>query len=178
YDIALSLDPGYFRFRSCAITFNLSGQYDRALNYIALDAGSEWNLLVLPEILIRQGKTAEALQLLQRSGKGSMLRACLEKRPRSEVISLAAKEETTNIPDPEPLYHMGSVEAFCGLNESALRLLEMAVHGNYCAYPAMDSDPLLAGLRTTGEFQKISAAAIDCQKKFLEHCSGVAQVAH
>jgi tetratricopeptide (TPR) repeat protein len=90
-DIALSLDPGYFRFRSCAITFNLSGQYERALNYVALDAGSEWNLLVLPEILIRQGRTAEALQSLQSSGKGSMLRACLERRPRSEVISLAAK---------------------------------------------------------------------------------------
>ena len=175
-DIALSLDPGYFGFRSCAISFDLLGEYDRALWYADLDAGSEWNMLVKAHILLRQGKNAESAKLMERTNSGSaVFRACLEKRPRSELVSLAAKEEKTAVPDPEPLYHLASTDAYCGLSEPALRLLALVVQRNYCSYPAMDIDPLFASLRHTREFQQIREKAIDCQNRFLAHRKTLAQ---
>ena len=42
-DTALGLDPGNYTFRSCAMAFFLDGEYPRATEYIALDAGSKWS---------------------------------------------------------------------------------------------------------------------------------------
>jgi hypothetical protein len=46
-------------------------------------------------------------------------------------------------------------------------MLSPAIKGGYCAYPAMDSDPFFASLRTNPEFVKLRSAAMKCQQDFL-----------
>ncbi len=50
----------------------------------------------------------------------------------------------------------------------AVRFLRRAVEQNYCAYSALQTDPLLANLRASPEFKPLLLAASDCQKKFAE----------
>ena len=56
--------------------------------------------------------------------------------------------------------------AACGEKQISFAFLRQAVAGNYCAHQALQSDPLLAGVRGDAEFHQIVQAAADCQKKF------------
>jgi hypothetical protein len=94
-----------------------------------------------------------------------MLPACIQHRPLLEIASPAANVQTSE--DPEANYLAAANLAYCGQTKEALRLLKLAVQRNYCSYPAMDSDPLFANVRTTPEFAAIRAAGIACQKRFL-----------
>jgi hypothetical protein len=58
--------------------------------------------------------------------------------------------------------------AFCGQKEIALRILRTSIGRNYCAYAALQSDPMLAKLRGTPEFDQLLSAAKQCQDKFLQ----------
>jgi len=71
--------------------------------------------------------------------------------------------------DPEPRYFVGALLAYCGQKDAAVRLLKSAIEQNYCAYIALQSDPLLVKLRGTPEFSKLLSAAKECQNKFLAH---------
>jgi hypothetical protein len=73
------------------------------------------------------------------------------------------------IRDSEPKYFAAGGFARCGYQDLALRLLRRAVEQNYCAYPAMEKDPLLASIRGTPEFAEIRQAGIACQQRFLAH---------
>src|SRR5882672_7669946 len=41
-DTALTLAPGNYQFRSCAWSFMELGRFDRARDFLQVDAGSEW----------------------------------------------------------------------------------------------------------------------------------------
>jgi len=69
--------------------------------------------------------------------------------------------------DPELLYYQGSLMAFCGNRDLALRMIAAAIQRNYCAYSALELDPLLASLRDTPEFRRLRDAATKCQQDFL-----------
>jgi serine/threonine protein kinase len=169
-DTALALDPGNYQFRSCARTFFLDGNYQRAVEYLALDAGSNYSKRNEVEILLRQSRKTEALEkvhpLTENLGM-RLVEACLEERSASEIETLSKNAQSFSVSDPEMRYATAEFEAFCGKNKAALGLLRQAVEGGYCSYPAIDSDPLLAPLRHTAEFQEIHSSAIDCQKRFL-----------
>jgi eukaryotic-like serine/threonine-protein kinase len=173
-DTALALDPGNYQFRSCARTFFLDGNYQRAVEYLALDAGSNYSKRNEVEILLRQGRKTEALEkvhpLTENLGM-RLVEACLEERSASEIETLSKNALSFAVSDPEMRYATAEFEALCGKDKAALGLLRQAVEGGYCSYPAIDSDPLLAPLRHTAEFQEIRSAAIDCQKKFLAYRS-------
>ena len=49
-DVALGLDPGNYGFRSCAFPFFEAGKAERAMDYLRLDATSEWSRNVLPAV--------------------------------------------------------------------------------------------------------------------------------
>jgi serine/threonine protein kinase len=173
-DTALALDPGNFQFRSCARTFFLDGNYQRAVEYLALDAGSNYSKRNEVEILLRQGRKTEAVEKVHSLTENLGMRlveACLEERSASEIEALSKSAQSFEVYDPELRYATAGFEAFCGKNEAALGLLRQAVRGGYCSYSAIDSDPLIASLRHTAEFQGIRSAAIDCQKKFLAYRS-------
>jgi len=174
---AISLDSGNYLFRACAFTFSQMGNPSRAMDFSQLDAGSTWANSNGMWIFVRQGKLAEARALLQKlPSDGDYTRfdtACLNRRsPESSSAELdrAVRElepSFGNNPDPENRYLFATDVAFCGQKDLALRLLKSAIDGKYCAYQALQKDPMLASLRSTPEFAQLLSAAKQCQDSFL-----------
>jgi tetratricopeptide (TPR) repeat protein len=170
-DTGFRLDPhtNTIGLRSCSIVFALRGNYRRAMDYINLNPASDFAKAMTTTTLLREGREKEALQIgpphIPQWGSYDMLPACAEHKPPSEIAALAANVQTSE--DPEANYLAAANLAYCGQTKEALRLLKLAVEGNYCSYPAMDSDPFFARMRTMPEFAAIRAAGIACQKRFL-----------
>ncbi len=168
---ALALDPGNYSFRSCAWSFVELGKTERAMDFVRLDAGSEWAAYITPSILLREGKIQEAREAVKHMPTslryhGDLLEACLGLRPAANLDRLAQEAEAKlpSEPDPETWYYQGTIFAFCGKKQAALHLLQSAVEQNYCAHDNLLSDPLLAKLRTDAAFDKILTAASACQE--------------
>ena len=170
-DRALKLDPGNYSFRSCAWAFMELGKTERAADFVRLDAGSEWAAYVMPSILLREGKVAEAREAVQRMPSTAryhrdLLESCLQLRPAADLDRMAHDAETSlpTEPDAETWYYQGSLLAYCGKKQAALHLLQSAVEQNYCAHDNLLYDPLLAKLRTDPAFDKVLTAAGKCQE--------------
>jgi hypothetical protein len=71
--------------------------------------------------------------------------------------------------DPLPKYMLAAWDSFCGQPVLAFRELRRAISQNYCAYPQMETDPLLAKIRAMPEFAEVRSLGIACQQHFLEH---------
>jgi len=171
-DAALSLDPGSYLYRSCSFTFDEMGNYGRGLEFLQLDAGSDWVSRNIVPHSIRAGNSAQAREQSEKSGDtgvATMTRACLHNAPAADVDKLAkqvAPEILAN-PDAENRYLVASAFAVCGQKDIALRLLKSSVEGKYCAYTALQNDPTLAKLRGTPEFNELLSTAKQCQSDFL-----------
>jgi DNA-binding winged helix-turn-helix (wHTH) protein/TolB-like protein len=173
-DSALNLDRGNYQFRSCSWVFARLGQPQRAMQFVRLDAGSDWAARQTAFILLGQGKVVEARQSIQRMSDTplmghDLLQACLEPQDASRLDESTWKVETAALAgvDPEPRYVFGSLLSYCGRKDAALRLLKSAIEHNYCAYQSLQSDPLLEKLRGTAEFAEVLSAAKDCRDRFL-----------
>jgi hypothetical protein len=172
---ARALDPGNFNFRSCAWAFLEMGKTDRAMDFVHLDAGSQWSNWVTPYVYLAEGNITEARQSVKNVDKASfyhrdLMAACVApQRPADMDRTVRDAESSVMIePDPEAWYHVGALMAYCGQNESALRLLKAAVQQNYCAYSALLDDPLLKGLRKETAFNEVLTAASSCQTTLKE----------
>src|SRR5713101_152108 len=173
-DTAFRLDRGNYQFRSCSWVFAQLGKPQRAMEFVRLDAGSEWAARQTAFILIGQGKLSEARQSIQRMSDAplvghDLLQVCLDPQQASQLDSAAQKIETAALAgvDAEPRYAFGTLLSYCGQKDAALRLLRSAVEHNYCAYSALQSDPLLVKLRGTPEYSQLLSAAKQCQNRFL-----------
>ncbi len=171
---ALGLDPGNYTFRSCAWAFMELGDTTRARDFVRLDAGSEWAAYVLPSILLREGKIAEAKEAVKHMPTApryhrDLLEACLQMRPPSDLDRIAQQLEANQASeaDPEILYFEGALLGYCGKKQAALDLLQSAVERNYCAYSNLVSDPLLAKLRSDPAIDKVLTSARECQDAVL-----------
>src|SRR5579863_5672011 len=168
---AIELSPGNFQFRSCAWAFMELGQTQRAMDFVRLDAGSEWAAFATSSVLLREGKLAEARESVKKMSPipqyhRDLLEACLGMRPAAESDKIIAEAETSVLaePDPEPWYEQGTIMAFCGNPAVALHMLTAAVEQNYCSYAALLSDPLLANMRSNKDFDAVLTAAHECQE--------------
>ena len=173
-DAAMRLDRGNYQFRSCSNTFMRLGEPQRAMEFIRLDAGSEYAARQTALILMGQGKLAEAKQNIQRTSGvplmgRDLIQACLDPQQTSQLERAAKKIEAAALAgvDAEPRYWVGAALSYCGQKDAALRLLRSAVEHNYCAYTALQSDPLLVKFRGTPEFSELLSAAKQCQNRFL-----------
>jgi hypothetical protein len=144
------------------------------MEYLNLDAGSEWSNATLVSVLMRQGKTAEAQQAAQKMTDnptlmGPLLRACLNDAPQTEIHRLAelVQNQLLSEQDPELKYKQGAELAACGEKQIAFVFLRKAVSQNYCAQQALLSDPLLTVVRGDAKFGQLLFAAKECQNQFL-----------
>ncbi len=167
---ARSLDPGNFSFRSCAWSFLEMGKTDRAMDFVHLDAGSEWAAWVTPYVYLAEGNVAEAHQSAKNMAKTStyhrdLMEACTAAQHPADLARIVRENEASVMMelDPEAWYHTGALMAACGQTEPALRLLKAAVQQNYCAYSALLDDPLLKDLRKETAFNEVLTAAANCQ---------------
>ena len=171
-DRALAIDSKNFNWRSCSFAFFEQGKSNRAMEYLNLDAGSEWSNAVRVTVLMRQQKTVEAQHAVEKMTENTMwmrgfLQACLAKSPATEIHRLAQFSETELLPeqDSELKYYQGAVLAACGEKQVAYDFLRKAVSENYCATEALLSDPLLVRVREDAEFRQIVQKATECQQK-------------
>ena len=163
-DAALRLDPGNYLFRSCAWAFLYMGNTARAREYMQLDAGSEWANWVTLSILLREGKVKEVREAVKKVPAlpryhRDLIEAAVGIRPTAELDRLAAEDMTSLAAgdDPEGAYEQGSLLAYAGKREAAVHMIRIAIEQNYCAYSALENDPLLSKLRATSEFAERQA---------------------
>ncbi|HTU41209.1 MAG TPA: protein kinase [Candidatus Aquilonibacter sp.] len=169
-DTALALDPGDFNFRSCAWAFLELGQADHAMDFVRLDAGSEWAEWVTPYAYLARGNLAQARIAARETPKApyyhrDLMVACTESPHPADLGKIVQDAEASvmTVPDPEAWYHVGALMAYCGQTDSAMRLLKAAVQQNYCAYSALLDDPLLQDLRKDPAFDQVLTAGSECQ---------------
>ncbi len=173
-DTALALDPGNYGLRSCAFVFFEQGKTQRAMDYLSLDAGSEWYKNVLPAVLLREGsidQAREASRHMTDNGVwfGNLLQACVGTRPSGDLPDMVSQSAVALLSqrDPEFRYYQGAILAYCGQQDMATQLIKSAIEQNYCASDALDYDPLLQKLRLTSRFTDLRKASLECQKSFL-----------
>ncbi len=172
---ARSLDPGNFNFRSCAWAFLELGQTDKAMDFVHLDAGSEWAAWVTPYVYLAAGNVAQARESAKSVAKApayhrDLLAACTQSPHPADMERIVREAEASVMtePDPESWYHVGALMAYCGQKDAALRLLRAAVQQNYCAYSALLEDPLLKDLRKETAFDEVLTAGSKCQEVLKE----------
>jgi hypothetical protein len=173
-DLALSIDPGNYNFRSCAIGFSEDGKQEKALEFLRVDTGSEFSKDNLPAVYLRMGNLQQARQALQNMTPNPLflrtfLGACLNGGSPQQLQKLAGDAEAKLLPerDPELKYIQGSILAYCGQEDVSLKFLHRAIEQNYCAASALQSDPLLTKLRANQQFPQLLSAAKACQEKFV-----------
>jgi len=173
-DTALALDRGNYQWRSCALTFMELGQLKRAMEFVHLDSGSEWAARSAAYVFLREGKLEEARRSIQKiSAKPLMSRdlvqVCRDPLQTAALDRIAHASEAAALAaiDGEPRYQIGSLLAYCGKKDVGLRLLKSAIKQNYCAYGALQTDPLLVDMRGTSGFSELLSDARQCQDRIL-----------
>jgi len=144
------------------------------MDYLRLDPNSEFGRANLPAILLRAGQIDDAEQAIKNMPDLAiwfkpLLSQCVQNGAVTQQQNIDGNTQAAllGLRDPELLYYEGSIMAFCGNRDLAVRMIGEAIHHNYCAYSALELDPLLASLRDTPEFRRLRDAATKCQQDFL-----------
>jgi eukaryotic-like serine/threonine-protein kinase len=171
---ALRLDPGNYQFRSCSSVFFSTGQYDRARDFLKLDAGSEWSNNVGAQLLLREGKKNEALDRLRQLPDSPFfhtraLETCYStpKPAGAEQLLDRTQKELFAYRDPEPKYGQAALYNSCLGNDFTARLVKSAIEGGFCAYEPLQVDAMMAEFRKSPEYPAILAQAKQCRDRFL-----------
>jgi eukaryotic-like serine/threonine-protein kinase len=172
---ALRLDPGNFQFRSCSAPFMLVGLYDRAWDFVNLDAGSEWSNNIGARLLIYQGKVAEGLDHFHKLPDSPFFEtraneACYTnpRPPGSEQLFAKMEKQMSAFHDPEPRYGQAVTFNSCLGNDFTFRMAKAAIEDGFCAYDYLQLDPRLASFRKTSpQYPVLLAAAKQCRDRFL-----------
>jgi tetratricopeptide (TPR) repeat protein len=177
-DTALSLDPRNPRFRNCGRTNSIAGRYERALQFLALDPASSHSLTNSAKTRMRQGRTQEAAELLLQANSqhwASYVTA-LEGQTLDEARVRRFVDEALSVRDGEEAYATATFLAPIGEYEAALELISGGIAQGFCAYPWVETDPLLSGLRADQQFAagfaEVREAGKACHEAFMAHVEG------
>jgi serine/threonine protein kinase len=187
---AISRDPGNPLFRSCVGPFMVLARYDRALDFIRLDSGSEWSKVMTRLLYLRMGRRSDAVaqherlapEYLRGMAPGSiygLLTRCLAGAAPDRDGRLSDEDVRTFLSireDPEPLYFWASDLVYCGYTDPAVTLLREAIRRNYCGASAIEVDSAFAALRSRTEYSELLGAARACRARFREHVSATPQM--
>ena len=167
-DAGLAADPGDFMLRSCLFTFNQLGKYERGMDFLRLDLGSQWGQENLMQVEMRKGEVAKVLDAAIKSDN-PLIKPALTNRPASEVeaAARAAVVKFEGEPDPEPRYVVAGDLLYIGKKDYALDMLKSAVAGHYCAYDGLRNDSIWTKLRGTPEFDALIGDAKKCRDDFM-----------
>jgi serine/threonine protein kinase len=175
---AYTLDSGNYLLRACSFTFSQLGDPQRAMEFVSLDAGSDFYKRNRVRILVREGKLDEAraaLKDLSADDDRTKFFAVCFARPSTSQPTFAESDRSLREaearleanPDPENRYLAATDMAYCGEKESAVRLLKSAIEGKYCSYDALQKDPMLVPIRSMPEYPQLLSEAKQCRDTFL-----------
>jgi serine/threonine protein kinase len=181
-DAAISRDPTNPLFRTCSAAFIQLGRYDRALDFVRLDTGSEWARLVTRWVYQRLGRRDEAREQHRQQSVGyprglvpasfhGFIARCLSGALPTGAGRLSDDDVRTflTLRDSEPLYFFAGDLAYCGDSAAALRLLRESIPRNYCASSAIAIDPMFAAIRSSAEYRDLLGATRACRTRFRDH---------
>jgi non-specific serine/threonine protein kinase len=179
---AVLRDPTNPAPRTCSATFIQLGQYDRALDFVRLDSGSEWARLVTRWVYQRMGRRDDAREQLRQQSPGyppgmvpagfhGFMARCLSRDAPAGADRFSDVDVRTFLTarDSEPLYFFAGDLAYCDDSAAALRLLRESIPRNYCATSAIETDPAFASIRSRAEYKDILDAARACRNRFREY---------
>jgi DNA-binding winged helix-turn-helix (wHTH) protein/TolB-like protein/Flp pilus assembly protein TadD len=179
---ALDRDPQDPHLRSCAYSYLYAGELARVMDFLRLDEGSyfvHWGTVLYQ---LRRGDRDAALHVTRQAAAEptrALMEPCLE-GARGAALDEAVADFVRHWQgsgDPEAPYALAPILVYCGRPPEALRLLERSVDGGFCAYPAVDLDPIWAELRSDREFQRIRIKAMACHDRFRRMVDAYDQVA-
>ena len=170
-ELALDRDPHDPRLRSCAYSYLYAGELSRVMDFLLLDEGSyfvQWGTVLYS---LRTNDRDTALRAARKADDDPTRRLM---EPCLEGVRGSALDEPVagfiayydQIKDGETPYAVSPMLVYCGRPQDALRFVERAVDSNFCAYPALDLDPIWAALRNDREFQRIRGKAMACHERF------------
>ncbi len=170
-DLALSIAPNNYRFRSCAVVFMRTGHFVRAVDFIRLDQTSELGLYHQGYLYLHQGRIEDAERAWHRLREGSwahgLLEACRERPESPDTRAFLERIEPTTVRDPEAWYFSALATNACGDGAAALRLLRSAVEKGYCAASAFESERFFANLSKLEEWSEVREEATKCRDEFI-----------
>jgi eukaryotic-like serine/threonine-protein kinase len=165
-DSALALDPGNYTFRSCLFTFDQLGNYARALEFLQLDAGSQYSDSNLLGHYLRTGNVAQAKELAIKLNNQPMI-ACLNGSLAANQLDRQEAAAIIADPDPEPRYVIAGDFLYCGRKEVALEMIKSSIDHHFCAYSGLQNDSIWTKLRGTPQFAELLAEAKKCRDDFM-----------
>jgi DNA-binding winged helix-turn-helix (wHTH) protein/tetratricopeptide (TPR) repeat protein len=174
-EAALKLDPSNTALRSCGLVYVLLGRSDRALPYLDLDSLSTYVRFRRMEIAILANDKTTALEMARSIRVGPhdypdarLVETVLSGAPPQTVRDRSRETEALSdrINVPEAHFIEARYLAWTGHTDAALRLLRRAIANNYCSYPVMDTDPLLANVRRLPEYKELRHSGVECRDKF------------
>lgn len=173
-EIAFELDPDNPRLRSCGYSYLYAGKLGPVPKFLALDEGSyfsHWGTVLLH---LRRSEDAAALNSARQVPPDLHIRRfmelCLGGR-RGEALDAPAAafvEFWSEHRDPELAYALAPMLEYCGRRDDALAFLERAIDNNFCAWPALDQDPIWHGMRENAVFRQLREDARACHRGFRE----------
>ena len=137
-------------------------------------SSAEFSVMMLGQVLVREGKVEEALPKLKMIPGGKnfeLLRDCWPDPSIPKCVQTARESEADFrvIPFTDAWYFGAAMQAFLGKKDAALRLLWAASEHDLCIFPSVDRDPLFDKIRDSSEFKAVRKAGMECQKKFVPY---------
>jgi DNA-binding winged helix-turn-helix (wHTH) protein/TolB-like protein len=170
-ELALKRDPEDPRLRSCGYAYLHAGNLSRVMEFFKLDEGSYFTNLATVLYLLRLNDREAALHVTQQAADEPtrrLMQPCLEGTSGAALDHAVAEfiRHWQLSADPEAAHALAPMLAYCGRPQDALRFVERSVDGGNCTYPALDLDPIWAGMRNDPEFQRIRIKAMACHERF------------
>jgi len=163
-EIAVRLDPKDRQFRSIAVTYNLVGEYEKAISVLKRYAdGSGFAENWFGVTYLKMGNNEQARLWLSQAWEtdsigsfglfaGARL-AYIDGKPNEWITRIRKLQET--IVDPEALYLWSLISVLLGDEKRGLNMLNKAVDMGYFPYRAFEIDPFLDNVKDNPEFQRI-----------------------
>jgi serine/threonine protein kinase/tetratricopeptide (TPR) repeat protein len=152
----------------CSVLYIHMGDLTRARQEIDRSPG-DFNSFMLGQVLLREGRTEEALPRLKLFSVGEpydLIRDCWPSPESAQCAATTRRSEASiqATPDTDVWYFGAATFAFLGNSDAASRLLRADSERSFCIYPSVDRDTLFDRIRPSPEFKAAREAGIECQK--------------
>jgi DNA-binding winged helix-turn-helix (wHTH) protein/tetratricopeptide (TPR) repeat protein len=171
-ETAYARDPHNPDLRSCAYSFLYAGELDRVQAFLQADEGSYFSYWGTVLLNLRLGDDDAGLNAARRVSPDQHIRrfveTCLEGRRGAELDEAAAAFVAfwSGQRDPELAFGLAPMLEYCGRRQEALAFLVSATDKGFCAWPALDTDPIWVSLRSDPAFPRLRDDAVACHRRF------------